>query len=229
MLRIKYKLCLLLICLALIIFIYPIFEKSQEAGKLLGVFFTAVLVSAVYAISENNRKIFFISLILAISAVTLFWLDQFYPKSFKGQLTVDILSNASMVIFTFFTAGCILAHIMRTKKVTSDILAGAACTYLLFGISWGMLYSLVEQVMPGSFSVGLESTTRVITSHDWSVFNYFSFITLTTLGYGDITPVTSRAQSLAILESVTGVLFVALLVSRLVGVYITQNIKREEE
>lgn len=222
----KYRLSFLLVCLLLILFIYPIFERHQEAGKILALFFTAVLVSGVYAISENNRKILIASIILCTPAVLLIWLDQFVPSDFSGDFILDVVTNISMAIFTFFTAGCILSYIMRVRRVTSDILAGAACTYLLFGVSWGILYLLLEQIVPGSFSAGV---TPGVSINDWSIFNYYSFTTLTTLGYGDITPITSRAQSLAILEAATGVLFIALLISRLVGVYITQNIKRAEE
>ena len=86
-----------------------------------------------------------------------------------------------------------------------------------------MLYALVEIVMPGSFAVKGGLSANIIT--EWSTFNYFSFTTLTTLGYGDITPMTERAQSLAILEAITGVLFMALLISRLVGLYIYHSHK----
>jgi len=226
MIKTERKLFLLLVCLVIILFIYPLIGKFDESTKLMALFYTAVLISAVYALSGNNRRTIALSIALAAPAVILIWADEFYPNKAWGNHLLDVLANISLFLFTFFAAGCVLAYIMRAKKVTSDILAGAACTYLLFGISWGMVYSLLDLVAPGSFLV--EGAVREASAGTWSLFNYYSFVTLTTLGYGDITPLTERAQSLAILESVTGVLFVALLISRLVGVYISQNIRKEE-
>jgi hypothetical protein len=210
----------LLLSLLFILLAYPTFEKALWAGKLLAIFFTFGLVAGVYAVSGEHKIRFRISLFLAIPTILLLWTDQFTPQDRSWSFYLDIVAEAFMVIFTAYTAVCILLHLMRAKRVTADILTGAACTYLLFGISWGILYSMIEVVMPGSFIIS--DHLMPLSSENWSIFNYYSFVTLTTLGYGDITPVTSRAQSFAILEAVTGILFTALLVSRLVGMYLYQ-------
>jgi hypothetical protein len=210
----------LLISLLFILLAYPVFEQALWAGKLLAIFFTFILVAGVYVASGEHKVKLKISLFLAIPTILFIWTDQFTPQDRSWSFYLDIVAETFIVLFTFYTAACVLMHLMKAKKVTADILAGAACTYLLLGISWGILYAMVELVIPGSFVA--PDHLMPLSAQNWSVFNYFSFVTLTTLGYGEMTPVTSRAQSLAILEAVTGVLFTALLVSRLVGMYLYQ-------
>jgi len=204
----------LLISILFILVVYPfITPEMWFAGTLFSVFFTAVLVSGVYAVSEDNRRKFAISLILSIPAVALLWLDQFVVNKI-----IDELFFIFMSLFCFFTFFCIISHIMRSKRVTLDLLAGAVCGYLLLGISWGMLYSFLKLVIPGSFV--FSETIRASSIKDWPIFIYYSFTTLTTLGYGDITPVDPRTQSFAFLEAVTGVLYIAILIARLIGMYL---------
>ena len=206
----------LLVSLLLILIGYPFFTGKNLGGMIFAGFFTWVLISAVYAVSKDAKRNLIVSLILGIPAVTVLWADQFLDNNF-----LDILGFLFMTSFTFFTVFCIIAYILKAKRVTGDILAGAASAYLLLGVSWGLLYAFLEFMQPGSFMIS-ENLVRDMTEIGWSVFNYFSFVTLTTLGYGDVCPVSIHAQSLAILEAATGVLFTALLVSRLVGMYLHQ-------
>jgi hypothetical protein len=215
------KLSYLLVFLLLILFMYPFFEGSQIGGKLFAGFFTGVLITGVYALTDHRNRYLVISLLLSVPALVLMWAEQYI----EGRMW-DILSYAFMAAFTFYIAFRILAHVISAKKVTKDILAGAAGVYLLLGIGWGLLYALVELLAPGSFSSASVSGANTIAG--WSTFNYYSFTTLTTLGYGDITPVTDQAQSLTILEAITGVLFTALLIARLVGLYIYHSRKESE-
>lgn len=119
--------------------------------------------------------------------------------------------------FYVFAAGLIMAHVFSTEDVAADTLFGAASVYLLLGLVWTLAYTLLERIQPGSFSLSAAPTA----TDGAAIFDYlyYSFATLTTLGYGDITPLTAEARSLAILEAVTGVLYVAVLIARLVGMY----------
>jgi hypothetical protein len=108
--------------------------------------------------------------------------------------------------------------------VDAEILFGAACIYLFFALVWGLLYELVVELQPGSLALG----GRPIVAGDagGGAVMYFSFVTLTTLGYGDITPVNQFARLLAMLEAVLGQLFMVFLVARLVGVHTAQALAR---
>ena len=131
--------------------------------------------------------------------------------SFFDLKTLGVIDMASALVFHAYLAGAVLTHAARGDHVTMDTIFGAVCAYLLIGLSWCYLYALVEMFNPGSFQ-GLDNL---------NVINmlYFSYTTLTTLGYGDITPVAGLAKSLAALEAVTGLMFVSVLVARLVAMY----------
>ena len=209
----KRRLTHFFLCLLSILVVYPFFDDRNIAGKILGVIFSLILISGVRAVSGSSRIKTIISISLGVPAMVALWVDQTVEIRI-----IDQMSGLLLVIFSFFTIYCILTHMFKAKKVDSDLLAGAASVYLLIGISWGILYSLLELSRPGSFYIA--ETIKQKTVNTWSVFNYYSFTTLTTTGYGDITPSTIHAQSLSILEAVTGVLFTAFLVSRLVGMYL---------
>ncbi|MBD3425974.1 MAG: hypothetical protein GF409_01930 [Candidatus Omnitrophica bacterium] len=210
----------LLVSLLFILFAYPLFEIGVWSGKLLALFFTIVLVAGVYVASGGDRRRLTISIFLAVPSVLVLWVDQMIPEGTVLRGWFDIATYSLIILFVFYTIFCVLLHLMKARKVTADILAGAACVYLMLGFGWSLLYTIVERTKPGSFKISDQLLHTY--QRSWSMFNYYSFGTLTTLGYGDITPVNIRAQSLAILEAVTGVLFTALLISRLVGMYLHQ-------
>lgn len=113
------------------------------------------------------------------------------------------------IVFYVFTLIHVLAYVLRGVEITRDKLYGAISVYLLVGLAWAAAYALLQAVAPGSFTSASDKPDLI----------FFSFVTLTTLGYGDITPVTGPARSLALLEAVTGVLYLAVLVARLVSAY----------
>jgi hypothetical protein len=111
--------------------------------------------------------------------------------------------------------------------VTGDIVSGALCVYLLIGLVWAFLFMLLESVHPGSFQLGAGATTAANPGHPGpaylSLFLYFSFVTLSTVGYGDILPLTGPARGLAALEGIIGQFYMAVLVARFVGLYIVHS------
>ena len=111
----------------------------------------------------------------------------------------------------------IWTHIEKENEVTIDLIMAAACAYILLGLVWAHAYFLVEIFHPNSFK-GSENMGDDI----WN-FIYYSFVTLTTVGYGDILAVTKSARALSILEAITGQLYLAVMISRLVGLYASQS------
>ena len=123
----------------------------------------------------------------------------------------------------------VLSYVLRSGKVTRDRIAAALCVYLLLGFIWAQAYILMEAVQPGSFTSNSEPTvTETRTASINFDAYYYSFVTLTTLGYGDITPVHHVARAFAVLEAVIGPLYLAILIARLVGLHIAQQDKKEE-
>jgi voltage-gated potassium channel len=133
------------------------------------------------------------------------------------SLALVLVSYGLGVIFFAFAVGTLLSYVLRDEKVTGDKIYGAICVYLFIGLIWGLLFSLLEGLQPGSFS-GQTPTPRI--EPDPSVLIYYSFITLSTVGYGDIVPISPPARSFAYLEGIIGQFYLAVLVARLVGLHI---------
>ncbi len=106
---------------------------------------------------------------------------------------------------------------MRQTEITIEIIKAAMSAYFLIGLMWSFVYLAIEVLRPGSFQVA--SGTPL--NHDQ--FIYFSFVTLTTVGYGDVTPISNGARSLAILEAVMGQFYLAVTVARLVSIHLAQR------
>ena len=210
--RLKY----ILISLLLLIFVYPAFESGGVGTKLFNLFVSATLLCGVYIVSSKKRH-FLIALCLGLPALATTWANTLVANS-----ALEVVTQVFWLLFFLFTALTILPYVLRADKVTREIIFGAISVYLLLGVAWGGVYSLLEVARPGSFIVAAENNPDNVLN--MSDFNYYSFTTLTTLGYGDITPVTSRARSLAILEAITGVLYMAVLIATLVGTHVAHSI-----
>jgi len=117
------------------------------------------------------------------------------------------------VLFFVFIFVMLFRHILHSKVVEAEILYGAVSCYFLIGYVWAFLNQILYVIEPASFSF---AASKMVTGYD---FLYYSFVSLTTLGYGDITPTTDYGKSLAMVEAVVGVFYMALVVARLVSLY----------
>ena len=126
---------------------------------------------------------------------------------------LHVITKGIDAIFFLICIICLVKKILSTKTVNSDIIKGGICIYLLIGLLWSLFYVLVYELDPMAFKIGEDSIN----------FVYFSYLTLTTVGYGDITPVNEFAKMLTNLESITGQLYLAILIAQLVGIRIAQQ------
>jgi len=120
-------------------------------------------------------------------------------------------------LFLAYALVTLLLAVLRAETVTLDTIYGALSVYLLIAFVWGVAYMLLEALHPGTLA--MDSTRHPNHQMDWSDCMYYSFATLTSLGYGDIAPVLPHSRSLSILEAVSGVMYVAGLIARLVGLH----------
>ena len=126
-------------------------------------------------------------------------------------------SLLALIGFLLVAIAYTLRRVVVTNDISADRLVGAVCIYLLLGVIWAFSYTLVELTNPGSFSGFVPGSDR-----GWdSEWLYFSFVTMTTLGYGDLLPVSATARALAYLQAVFGQFYVAMLVAGLVSAYIS--------
>ncbi len=135
----------------------------------------------------------------------------------------EILFHAAMPLLLGFGFAVILRSIFEQKVIRFDDVLGAVCGYLLVGIAWANLYILTSLLVPDSFQMNTNLVASITDPHARRfVFNYFSFVTLTTIGYGDILPTSPLAASLAWIEAMFGQFYMAVLVAQLVGLNMAQ-------
>jgi hypothetical protein len=203
----------LLIALALFIFFAPFVEEIRGGDLIVSVLLSLVLISAVFAVA-SRRHTLIIALLLAIPALVGRWINYFQPE----LVPPAVFLTAGLALIAFVVAN-LLRFVLRAPSVNADVLCASISAYLMLGLLWTMAYWLVDQLTPGAFSFNTTSETKE-TMAGFNAF-YFSFITLSTVGYGDITPVSKVARMLAATEAITGLLYVAVLIARLVGLYST--------
>jgi hypothetical protein len=210
-------LTLLVLILAMLI-VAPLAEEFIRLRMLMDIFWSAVFIAVIYAVSRRKHHIL-VGVLLALPMLGSIWSRYFVKLS-----ALEVVGGLCGAAFFIFAIIQILIFIYSQKKVTRDLIVGAAIVYLLMALAWSFIYGVLESLHPGSFSV--PEIQGISTSRQ---FLYYSFVTITTLGYGDITPVTSLARSLCILEAVIGQLYLVVQVAWLVGVHVSQSMLKKSD
>lgn len=198
---------------------YPYFGDHTRGAALGGVMSLIVLSAGVYAL-RTQRKTMIVAGIFALLALGA------ALHSLIGGIRGSVWGEAGFTAYYSFVTVAVFREALRLRGFSRDAILGIVSVYLLIGIAYGSLFDLIETLQPGSFRFNLD--LGVEASLGFRSLLFFSFMTLTSIGYGDITPVTAQAQSLAILEGVTGVLYVAVLVARIVNAYQASHHEGEE-
>ncbi len=201
----------LLVTLIIFFISFPFLNDAAWSGPIFSWLFTLVLFSALLAVG-GRRRVMIGGLLLLTPVLLLHWLPSL------TRLRADHpLNLASYCLFVGFVVINLLRYVLRTPRVDAEVLAAGVSIYLMLGWFWTFLFQLCLQLQPTAFGPASGSA--------YSLFDlfYFSFTTLTTAGYGDIVPVTRPARMLAAMESVCGVLYLAVLVARLVALYTSQE------
>ena len=141
----------------------------------------------------------------------------------SDSLAYVFASIATLSLFLLLSILNALKQVLFSNEISANRLVGVICVYLLLGSLWAMLYATVEIAMPGSFR-GIADVSSADYDNIWV---YFSFVTLTTLGYGDITPINGTARVLVYAEAVFGIFYMAVLVAGLVSVYMVERQKSD--
>ena len=201
----------LLIALALLFFLFPFVEEVKGGDLIVSILFSLVLFAAILAVADRKR-VLLIALVLAVPAVGGRWINHVRP-----DLVPPAVFLVGGLVLIIFVVAHLLRFVLRAPSVTTEVLCASISAYLMLGLMWTMAYWLVDQLTPGgAFSFNTNAGARSM--NGFTGF-YFSFITLSTVGYGDITPVSRIARWLAALEAMTGLLYVAVLIARLVALY----------
>jgi amino acid transporter len=133
---------------------------------------------------------------------------------------LTLVGSISWALFFAFVTWSQLRSMLKQREVTGETISNAVSVYLLLGLTWGLLYVVIFQLQPAAFSFGASPTPEP--QYVVPILVYFSMTTLSTIGFGDITPVSLQARYLAIAEGITGQFYLAILVARLVGLQMSQ-------
>ena len=209
-LRRQGKFFYLFVAQVLLLALFPYLDRPGIRTILFRSLGVMAFVAGIYAVSEK-RVHRMTAVWLAILAIVPYSIVTIRPNS--RLMSAALLCT---LIFLVFTLVSLLRAVLRSMKVTHDTIYGSLSVYLLMAITWGCAYLLLVTFQPAALSSeSLRQPNHVV---DWSDCMFYSFITLTSLG-GGLVPVSPQARSLTILENVSGVLYVAVLIARLISVY----------
>lgn len=204
---------ILLVSLCSLFVVYPFFSRESAGPYLLNAIITIALVGAIASLVRRRRWLVG-AITLALIALLLNWAGHFYDLG-----PAEILSVVVYLCFFLYCLPALTFSLFRQPKVTLDVLFGAVCAYLLLGIIFGLVFKLLELLQPDSF----QWLDAYKTSDVKPNFFYFSFVTLSTLGYGDFLPVSAPAQMLSAFEAVLGQVYLAFLFAMLLGMFLAQR------
>jgi hypothetical protein len=208
----KASMAVLLALLVISVFGIPFFtEPGSLVGRILqDLLFSLVLLTGVVSATERPRAFLLIALVATL-AITVRWASWFAP----ADLTLQIRDETAIAAVALISV-TIGINVFGPGKVTSDRIDGAIALYILIGVLWAQAYQLVSILVPNAF----HSASLHTNSLDRSIWIYFSFVTLTTAGYGDILPVARQARSLTNLEALVGQLYPAIVLARIVSLHL---------
>ena len=198
------------------ILFFPVLSFKRVLLK--NILFTAIIIFGTFSMDfvKRARKI-----LIASGTVTicLTWLDHFFPSH-----VLDLLHSFSFFFFNLFIVVFMVRHIAQSKKVNVTIIINSINGYLLIGILGAVLLGMAEILQKFLYHLDTGAISFAGgTAQGFHDFLYFSFVTLTTLGYGDVTPVSAFAKSASLAIAVTGQLYLTILIAMLVGKFLSRT------
>jgi hypothetical protein len=209
-------LSIFLVMIVAVVFVLPPLASLGITGRLFfDVLFSLLLISGIASMSGRRRVLITLT-VISIVALAIRWID-----SFNASALLDVLNYLSTITATILFSTVVLSQVVKKGPITIHRIEGAIAVYLLLGLAWAHTYELIEYLSPGAFTGALTASNR------FSSWMYFSFVTLASLGYGDIAPVHPIARSLAVAEALTGQLYLAILIARLVSQELYYRVSQE--
>lgn len=199
----------MLVLLAIALFVVaPMVANGVLGPVVFDLFFSLLLISGVIAVARKPLLTAGVGALVVVALVTR-WVDLLRP-----QVSLEIEFDALGILILGILTALVLMQVFRDGPVTSNRIQGAIVVYLLLGLLFTSAYGIVQRAAPGAFHFADPLAAGAATTHGLA---YFSFVTLTTVGYGDILPIHPVARSLAMAEALIGQLYPAVLIARLVA------------
>jgi len=213
--RVFFQRCFYLFILLLALIAIVPFVPTTTLGRLVVGGINAFLVIATVAAVGRTLLSFVIALLLAVPALGFHYLNVLSGD--PGAMVTSWIFTLALYVAT---VSYLLRYVFQPEVMTSDKLYGAAAAYLMLGVIWAYVYVLLDHRFPGSFAVGGQASPLALVDA-----LYFSYTVLTSTGFGDVVPLTRQARAICVVEQLIGVLFLAILIARLAGVY-PPNVRR---
>jgi len=197
----------------------PVINQFRFAPAMIEVRFAATMILSLWSFAADRRWLL-LSLAFAVAAIIAA-----VAGIFLEVVHLDVISAGALLVFFLFSTVIVTRQVLFRGAIDANKIIGAICIYLLLRFVWALAYTLLDTLSSSAFSgvTGGSISTR------WDDLFYYSFITLTTVVYGDITPVTYMASALATLEAVFGQFYIAILVASLVAIYISGRSERRDD
>jgi len=202
----------LFLALLSLLVVYPFVKESRipQAPLILYILNGVVILAIVYEVSFTLMQ-FLLALAIGLPSIVIGWFPQI-PM-------IEFIQAGLHTLLYAYAIFMILSVLMPQKSADIETVYGTISVYILLGLCWTNIYQIVDFFTPGSF---IFSNPIIERNLDWTDYLYYSFVTLTTLGYGDIVPTAPQARSCAILEAISGVIFIAVMVSKTIGLYVSE-------
>lgn len=210
---------MLIFLLINVVLIYPLSAAGITGHVVFGIGFGLLLISGIAA-TARNTVVLVVFTVVALAATITHWVRYVDPTP-----TLELLDFTASLVSCAMLSAILLIQTFREGEVTGHRIQGAVAVYLLLALTWSFAYSLVGSLDPNAFA---ESGVPNAVETDTHRYMYFSFVTLTTLGLGDILPMSPAARLLVILESTVGQLFPVILIARLVSLELYYRQRRFE-
>ena len=211
----KDRFLFLIIFIVALIVLGPFLEGFIGLVLFMELFFSIIFITAIYAASQKRHHII-IAVILLIPALIAVWTED-VPVN-NTVLTIGYICG--LIVFAFAIVS-ILNFIFSEQMVSRQTISAAVSVYLLMAMMWTFIYRLVENLYPSSFAI---AHSKLLGAEN--IYLYFSLVTITTLGYGDITPLRSQAVALSVLEAIAGQIYLVVVVAWFVGLYVSKKSKQ---
>lgn len=207
----RYSAFELLCSLILLIATLPFVDDLSDGDVIEPALVSVVLICALLAVG-GRRKDLTIGFLLLLPALATRWMHHFFP-----EIVPHMFYFSSGLIFIVFVVTNIFKYVLRAQRVNIEVICAGISIYLLIGMIWSIFYRTLGQINPNAFMFAKAPNVEM-TMTNFNSF-YFSFSTLSSVGYGDITPISKGARMMAVMETITGIFYVAVMISRLVTLY----------
>ena len=210
----KSRFIYIIFAIMLVLLVNPFIRPLGLIGHLISTLLLAMIpLASAFALTEDRKKAIIV-LLIAAPFVILDGLNVFFTNR-----PLMVVAFSFGTILYFYIVVLLVKNLLSIRVITADLIYCAISIYLLIGIMWAGIYTVLEGISPGSFS-GTSGTVDLL---------YFSFVTLTTVGFGDVAPLSILGKRLAVFEAAMGSIYMAVIIAMIVGRYMSMQVEKDSE